>query len=299
MIDRDALYIDQLLSGIRSIKNFKPQFGQGRAVSQDEFQVLYSADPLYRWIGFDSPLMYAAHRAGGAMTSLYRHLGAGCEHLFQAVLRDSLGLTPDQIKWQYVVSTEDVQTFAGTAEPTLHAEDIAEIAGTAEDREEGEVPRKGKRNSLDGRIDLADVKDHVAHDRVATWLAQLQQRQSLTWEPMGSVFEVRQGYKSMDAKRQAADIANAAQALGRQRVPVLVIFSNQIDDNLIRRYGLSGWLILRGIVEGKAKDDPLLSTYAFMEQVVGYDLAGFFDRNTATIRHEVTTVLDTLLTTAT
>jgi hypothetical protein len=153
MIDRDALYIDQLLSGIRSIKNFKPQFGQGRAVSQDEFQVLYSADPLYRWIGFDSPLMYAAHRAGGAMTSLYRHLGAGCEHLFQAVLRDSLGLTPDQIKWQYVVSTEDVQTFAGTAEPTLHAEDIAEIAGTAEDREEGEVPRKGKRNSLDGRID--------------------------------------------------------------------------------------------------------------------------------------------------
>jgi len=43
-----------------------------------------------------------------------------------------------------------------------------------------------------------------------------------------AVFEVRQGYKSMDSKRQAADIANAAQALTKSRLPVLVSCRNRL-----------------------------------------------------------------------
>lgn len=294
----DSAYVDTLLAGIRTIRDFKPQLGRGQGVSLEQFQEFYGADPLYHWVGFDSDLMYAAHRAGGAMTSLYRHLGSGCEHLFRAVIHDHLGLSEAQMKWEYVVGAEDVDVFAGTPEPVVHGEAIEEVAGAAEDLEEpggGELP-KGKKNTLDGRIDIADVADAGARERVEGWLGRLQQAQTVQWSPLGAVFEIRQGYKSMDAKRQAADIANAAQALGRQRLPVLALFSNQIDPALVRRYSLSGWGILRGVIAPSAgHDDSLVSTYAFMDQVVEYDLRAFFERNTAQIRAEVQAILDSLL----
>lgn len=297
----DSAYVDTLLAGIRTIRDFQPQLGRGQGVSLEQFQEFYGADPLYHWVGFDSDLMYAAHKAGGAMTSLYRHLGSGCEHLFRTVIHDHLGLTEAQMKWVYVVGAEDVGVFAGAAEPVVHAEAIEEVAGAAEDVEEtggGEV-RKGKTNTLDGRIDIADVADAAARERVEAWLRRLQEAHGVQWSPLGAVFEVRQGYKSMDAKRQAADIANATQALGRQRLPVLAIFSNQIDPALVRRYSLSGWGILRGVVAPLAgHDDALTSTYAFMDQVVGYDLRAFFERNTVAIRTEVQTILNSLLKTA-
>lgn len=45
----------------------------------------------------------------------------------------------------------------------------------------------------------------------------------------GAVFEVRQGYKSKDAKRQNADIANAAAAYTQAYLPCVVMLSSQID----------------------------------------------------------------------
>lgn len=41
--------------------------------------------------------------------------------------------------------------------------------------------------------------------------------------------------------------------------------------------------------------DPLTSTYDFMREVVGYDLAGFFERNAERLQSEVARVLRTLL----
>lgn len=37
------------------------------------------------------------------------------------------------------------------------------------------------------------------------------------------------------------------------------------------------------------------STYAFCEKVIGYDLAGFFQRNSSTIRGKLTEILEALL----
>ena len=42
-------------------------------------------------------------------------------------------------------------------------------------------------------------------------------------------------------------------------------------------------------------NDALTSTYDFMREVVGYDLAGFFERNAGELRDEVARVLQTLL----
>lgn len=45
--------------------------------------------------------MYAAHKAAGGMTSVYRQIGIGCEKLFRTVIRDSLGLSDTDVAWSY------------------------------------------------------------------------------------------------------------------------------------------------------------------------------------------------------
>jgi len=108
----------------------------------------------------------------------------------------------------------------------------------------------------------------------------------------GTVFQVRQGYKSKDSKRQNADIANASTAYIKAYMPCAAILSNQIDGDILLRYRAEKWSVITGVV---GRNDPLVSTYDFMRDVIGYDLAGFFERNTETLRAEVDTVLRALL----
>lgn len=70
-----------------------------------EFQDLYQNDPFYEWFGLANPLMYAAHKAAGGMTSVYRQIGIGCERLFRAILRDCLDLSAEDVKWSYEIPT--------------------------------------------------------------------------------------------------------------------------------------------------------------------------------------------------
>ena len=95
---------------------------------------------------------------------------------------------------------------------------------------------------------------------------------------------VRQGYKSRDSKRQNADIANAASACVTSRT--------KVDEDVLRRYRAARWVVVTGTV---GSNDALTSTYDFMRDVVGYDLAGFFERNAGKLRSEVARVLQTLL----
>ena len=96
----------------------------------------------------------------------------------------------------------------------------------------------------------------------------------------GAVFEVRQGYKSKDSKRQNADLANAATAYTQRYLPVVLLLSAQIDNDLALRYTASKWAILRGTVA----DAPTRSTYVFCKTVLGFDLAGFFKRHSPTVQ---------------
>ena len=108
----------------------------------------------------------------------------------------------------------------------------------------------------------------------------------------GTVFEVRQGYKSKDSKRQNADIANAATAYTKGYLPCAVILSAQIDGDILLRYRAEKWGIVTGIVDA---NDPLISTYDFMREVVGYDLSAFFKRNCNVLHTEIDAVLRALL----
>lgn len=229
----------------------------------DPDSALYGADPLYHWMGLDSPLMFAAHKAAGGMTSIYRQLGIGCERLFRAVLKDELALNEEQVKWSYEILPE---TEDDTKKPRVL--------------------------SLDGRVEVSDVHDSQASQRVARWVKEQQAALKISVPLKGAVFEVRQGYKSADSKRQNADLANAAQAIGHGYLPVLTIMSTQINHVVRARYLTGNWCVLMGTV---GADDPHTSTFDFLRSVVGYDLAAFFERNTAELRAGFEGILSQLL----
>lgn len=170
----DERYLKILVDPIRVCSTYLPKMGQGSlGVSLESFQAMYRADPFYTWYGLDNPLMYAAHKAAGGMTSVYRQIGIGAERLFRQLLRDHLGLSIIQAAWSY-----ELKSLQGTS----------------------------RKLSLDGRIDLDMVVDAAKRKRVQDWMnlaaGDLSVAPGVCKALKGIVFEVRQGYKSKDSKRQ-------------------------------------------------------------------------------------------------
>jgi len=207
--------------------------------------------------------MYAAHKAAGGMTSIYRQIGIGCEQSFRLALRDSLGLSEAAVNWSYTV-----------------------VAPNGKER----------KLSLDGRIPTAEIVDDVKRDRFRKWLSISSSQLGVTKEVAdalkGAVFEVRQGYKSKDSKRQNADIANASNAYANGYLPCAVVLSTQIDTDILHRYRTEKWSVLTGT---NGENSPHHSTYDFMRQVVGFDFGGLLMRHSGTLRTEIDVVLRALL----
>ena len=205
--------------------------------------------------------MYAAHKAAGGMTSIYRQIGIGCQRLVQRIIMNNLSLTLEQASWSYQVQKTNA---------------------------------KFQTLSLDCRIALADVRP-AQHDEVKNWLQKACKEIGVSAEIShvikGAVFEVRQGYKSKDSKRQNADVANAASAYAEGYLPVLLLLSSQIDQDVALRYKNARWLILRGSQTGST----LTSTYEFCRQILKYDLAEFFERYSSVLKRETEIILKTLL----
>jgi hypothetical protein len=260
---RDADYLKLMLAPLRKCETYQPAFGKGadEKVSLPQFKAMYSADPLYQWVGLDSDLMYAAHKAAGGLTSIYRQLGTGCERLMRAIIRHELALDEQQAKWSY----EYVNAAKKTATHTL-----------------------------DARIDLRHVADRAARARVTDWLASTGKSLGLSTDRIkelkGTVLEVRQGYKSADSKRQFADLRYGNRAKDEDYLPVIAIVSTQVSEPVCRRYRNAQILVLLG-----RTDTDQESTFGFFRTVVGYDLAGFFRRNSPALRTAFEKVLEKLL----
>ena len=106
----------------------------------------------------------------------------------------------------------------------------------------------------------------------------------------GAVFEVRQGYKSKDSKRQNADIDNATVAYAHHYLPVFSVFSSQIDEDIVLRYRNSRCCVL----VGNLNKDSCISLFAFCKEILGYDLAEFFKTNSLFIQEKVRSILEQL-----
>ena len=174
---------------------------------------------------------------------------------------DCLELSPDDVRWSYVVDA---------------------------------VNGKKRTLYLDGRIEFDAVQNEEKNFRLLEWkesvLNHLRLSESISGIVKGIVFEVRQGYKSKDSKRQNADIANATNAYLNGYIPCLMLMSSQIDDAILSRYSQSKWLILRGCVNVSS----VLSTYDFCRDVIGFDLATFMENNQSYFKSEISRVLKLL-----
>lgn len=260
-------YLAILTGYIKVCARYKPKLGHGAKAGYelDEFQRIYRADPFYNWLGLDNPLMYAAHKAAGGMTSIYRQIGIGCEFLFRRILQDQLGLSDEDVRWSYTLP-----------------------------RASGEKARK---LHLDARILVSSITDTARRRRVRTWMLNATRRididSAVAKTLQGIVFEIRQGYKSKDSKRQNADIANAATAYTKGLLPCAGILSLQIDEDIAQRYRNERWVLLTGLTGNASSEE---SFYGFCKDVIGYDLAGFFQRNSPALKKEVESVLTALLT---
>ena len=257
-------YREILIAPIRECANYTPKFGHSNqgGFSLEQFKELYGNDAFYSWLGLDNPLMYSAHKAAGGITSIYRQIGIGCERLVREIFIDQLGLSKDEANWSYNVTSPNGKTR------TLY---------------------------LDGRIIIDAVKDATAQNRIKDWKAVVSEQISLSPNVKnamsGFVFEVRQGYKSKDSKRQNADIANASNAYANGYIPCLMVMSSQIDDDIVIRYRQAKWVILQGYPHLSRYE----STYSFFRDVVGFDFASFMSENQEFFKAEIHGVLNQLM----
>lgn len=240
-----------------------PKFGNSQnknGVSLKEFMKLYGNDPFYSKIGLNSPFMYAAHKASGGMTSIYRQIGIGCERLFRQIIMDATEY-PDYSfsQWSYKTKTKS---------------------------------GKDKILSLDGRLEMSAIQNYKVKRSVKDWIDHY--CDILDVDPVsiqGAVFEVRQGYKSKDSKRQNGDLDNATVAYAYHYLPIFTVFSSQIDNDIVLRYKNSRC----GIITGTLIGDEFSSLYHFSQRILGFDLLDFLDNNSKEIQKVVNNVLKTLL----
>lgn len=269
-MERDRKYREILITPVRSCANFKPRMGQREPIDLEGFVNLYGSDLFYHWLGLDDPKMFAVHKAAGGLTSIYRQIGIGGERLVRAILEDSLGLSSDDVKWGYSIPVLDEDN-----NPKQNAS--------------GRI--KTRKLELDGRIPLAKIDCDELRARIQEWVEQRKATHGITVPLKGAVFEVRQGYKSADSKRQNGDLINATHAIGKGYLPVLVVLSNQMNFAVQTRYRAGNWTVLMG----QATEDTSTSTYAFFRDIIGYNLTGFFERQTDYLRNEVGSILTGLL----
>lgn len=193
----DSKYCEILMSPIRTCAEYLPKMGGSVGINLDTFKKKYSTDPLYHWMGFDSPLVFAAHKAAGGMTSLYRQLGIGVERLFRTILMDSFGLTEDEANWSYDYTKPNGKTAT---------------------------------RYLDARLDLNLIKSAAVRSPqyVKRWMDAVINKLDITIPLAGAVFEIREGYKSADSKRQNGDLDNLAQALKRGYLMTMVLCHSKL-----------------------------------------------------------------------
>jgi len=262
MNEFDEKYLDIFLSPLYVCSGYLPAFGTTGTdgLTLGDFQSLYGSDEFYSWIGLDSPLVYAAHKASGGLTSIYRQIGVGAERLLREIIKDGLSLSQEEVEWKY---------------------------------EYNKTKRQKAFHILDARISLENLRNLEQSERMKQWLAKARKAAHGDSRTLlrGAIFEIRQGYKSADSKRQNADLRFGAKSYQIGHVPVVAVLSSQVSETVISRYRDAGMLVLTGL----RSDDPTVSTFAFFKEVVGYSLEDFFKRSSPKIKEVIHSLIGKLL----
>ena len=128
----DKELVESFLGPIRECAEYRPAFGHSDSAGVDlqGFLDLYGGDPFYAWIGLDTPLVYAAHKAAGGLTSVYRQIGVGTERLLRDIMKDALGLSSEQTSWKYEYSKGGGKKGVHVLDAKIAFDDLAESRRT-------------------------------------------------------------------------------------------------------------------------------------------------------------------------
>lgn len=257
-----ASYVEDFLRPLRLCLNYKPTFGTGRPIGDLEFIEIYGEDFFYSAVGLSTHEIYVAHKAAGGLTSFYRQLGIACEVLIRSVLIHELGIPQESVNWNYILASE------GSKDSIL---------------------------TLDARVAPAEVPDEGRREIIRNWLLNAAESAgippNIASELKGAVFEVRQGYKSADSKRQNADLRFGIHALKSGYLPCVLVFSGQVSEVVIRRYRHAGLFILMG----SSRPDINMDTRDFFRDVIGWDLVKWLEVHGDVIRSELSHIIRYLI----
>ncbi|HXJ92153.1 MAG TPA: hypothetical protein VMT20_04645 [Terriglobia bacterium] len=228
-----AANLDRIIRDhLAKISGYEPSHGRNKKerVPKDKLRELFSHDPLYSIFGLDSPEYVSATLGGGTVTSIHRKIGDLYEECVREIVKASLSLKPAEVRY------------------------VGHIASGAQliDR------------SLDCFIPL-DRLPGPEEKRLRSLAGA--GFQSLAPKPtvrvVGIGFEVRHCYQSADSRRAQADDAMAMQCGVSGILPVMLVFCNQSNRQILRRYTRI-WYVTEG-----------MDSYNMVKEISGFDFYGF------------------------
>jgi hypothetical protein len=130
--------------------------------------------------------MYAAHKAAGGMTSVYRQIGIGAQWVFFQMLQDQLGLTAVQAGWKYTIASG-----------------------------------KGKQRtlSLDGRIDVEDIRDSASKKRIKKWICDAEEAIGLPDERVRTL-KASSSKPAKDTRAKTQNVRMPTSQMRRRPTPI-------------------------------------------------------------------------------
>ncbi len=209
----------------------------------------YRSDPLFSVFGLDSPEYVAATLGGGTATSIHRKIGDLYEACVKEIFVCKLNQAPEKITYNAVIRSGDV-------EETRSADAYLQF-----DR----LPARAR----------SRVERYCAGE-----LHRLTNNPQVTLIGVG--MEIRHCYQTGDSKRTQADEAMARHFLVSGILPIMPLFCNQSNPQIIQRYR-SVWVVKEG-----------MDSYEMIRVFSGYDFFDFLKRNKRSLKKPVIGMLRSL-----
>ena len=199
----------------------------------------YSRDPLFSRFNLDTQEFVLAKSGGGLVTSIHRKVGDLIEKNVQHVFRERTGI--DEITYDADILVD--------GEPKTRELDALLLIDEVDGGDATARLRKVLDEDGDGLGDVRSLADFTEG--------------STEWRGMG--FEIRHCYQSADSKRAQADIAMADHLKSENIMPVMLIFCEDSNQDVISRY--RNYMF---VYEGK-------NSFELVERLTGFDYAAFLD----------------------
>lgn len=194
-----------IIKHLEKIESYEPAHGRSRQerVPKDRLRAAFTSDPVYSLFALDSAEYIAATLAGGTITSIHRKIGDLYEESVREIFRMSLALSEGEVRYSAHIASGDARTQR-SLDCFVPLDSLT-----------------GSRRSQFRSLAVEGFRSFGAKPRVT---------------PVGVGIEVRHCYQSADSKRAQADDAMAMHCAVSGILPLMLVFCNQSNQSILRRY---------------------------------------------------------------